>query len=55
VFKNAKRGVLASALSLCCPLNEEVPQLRRWFAGTGNGKARMGALERKLVRQGTLC
>jgi hypothetical protein len=53
--QNAKKKVPSvAAFSLCYPINEEVPQLRRQFVGVGRSKARKGALERKVTRQVTL-
>jgi hypothetical protein len=43
-----------AALSLCCPVNEEVPQLRQRIDGTGNDEVRVWALERKLARHNIL-
>jgi hypothetical protein len=51
--QNSKKLLSDATLSLCYPVNEEVPQLRRQFVGVGSGEARKGSLERKFARHGT--
>jgi hypothetical protein len=45
VFQIAKKAFLGSALRLCCPVNEDVPQLTRWFCGSLSDVTRKGAPE----------
>jgi hypothetical protein len=49
-----KKAFSVAALSLCYPINEKLPWLRRKFAGTGSDKTWKGTLERKLARWGSI-
>lgn len=41
--------ISAAALSLCYPVNKEVPRLRRYFMGVRRGEAKPEAREKNLV------
>jgi hypothetical protein len=48
-----KESTCISALSLCCPVNEEV-SLLGYFVGAVSDEARKEVLDTKLARRGTL-